>query len=72
MPRYRADMLIQDVLTSHPAAAEVFGRHGLACSSCFAADLETLEAVAQMHDVSVEALIAELEALPEVPEEEGR
>jgi len=70
MPRYRADMCIQDVLTSHPGAAAVFQRHGLACGACFAADMETLEAVAQMHGVSVEALIAELEELPEQRERE--
>jgi hybrid cluster-associated redox disulfide protein len=72
MPRYSADMLIQDVLTSHPHAAAVFERHGLACGSCFAADMETLAAVAHMHDVAVESLIAELDALPEPSEKEGR
>ena len=63
--RYRADMLIRDVLTSHQDAARVFARHGLACPSCLAADMETLGAVAHMHDVELETLIAELNALPE-------
>ncbi len=72
MSRYNPEMLIQDVLTSHPQAASVFARHGLACPSCLAADIETLQAVASMHDVSVDTLIAELDALPALPEEEGR
>ena len=72
MARYRPDMLIQDVLMSHPAAASVFERHGLGCPSCIGADMETLEAVAHMHDVSVSDLIAELEALPQLQEKEER
>lgn len=70
MPHYRADMRIQDVLTSHPGAAAVFQRHGLACGACFAADMETLDAVAHMHGVSVDLLIAELEELPDLHETE--
>lgn len=68
MRRYHADMLIQDVLTSHPGAAAVFERHGLGCGGCIGADIETLQAVAQMHDVDVELLIRELEALDAVHE----
>jgi hybrid cluster-associated redox disulfide protein len=70
MPRYHADMLIQDVLTSHPGASAVFERHGLACGACLGADIETLKAVAQMHGVSVQELIAELDELPEQRERE--
>lgn len=72
MPRYSADMLIQDVLMSHPGVSAIFERYGLACGSCFAADLETLQAVAHMHGVSVESLMAELDALPDPSWEEGR
>lgn len=72
MPRYSPDMLIQDVLMSHPGVTAIFERHGLACGSCFAADMETLQAVAHMHEVSVETLIAELDSLPDPSEEEGR
>ncbi len=61
--RFTPDMLIRDVLTAHPDAVSVFQRHGLGCPSCLGADMETLEAVAHMHDVSVQALIADLEAL---------
>lgn len=63
MPRYSPDMLIQDALLSHPGAAEVFERHGLACAGCLASGMETLGAVATVHEVSVDALLGELEAL---------
>jgi hybrid cluster-associated redox disulfide protein len=58
-----ADTLIRDVLCSVPGAAVVFERFGLGCASCMAADMESLSAVASAHDVSVSALLAELDAL---------
>ena len=63
MPRYCPAMLIKDALLSNPAAAEVFERHGLACAGCLASGMETLSAVAAVHDVAVDALLGELEAL---------
>jgi hybrid cluster-associated redox disulfide protein len=61
---FTEDMLIRDVLVSHPDAANVFERHGLACASCLAAGMESVAAVASMHEVSVEGLLAELNDLP--------
>lgn len=58
-----ADMLISDVLSSCPGAVTVFERHGLSCAACLAASMETLSAVAHIHDVSVEALIHDLNSL---------
>jgi len=60
---YTRDMLIRDVLTSHEGAAEVFERHGLACAMCMGAEMETLASVATMHDISVDVLIDDLNAL---------
>ena len=68
---FTEDMLIRDVLVSRPDAAGVFERHGLACASCLAAGMESVAAVASMHEVSVAALLAELNELPaDLPEEE--
>ena len=73
MSRYRADMPISEVLSSHPNAPDVFERHGLACAGCLGASIETLEAVAHMHGVSTETLIGELNALAhEATDEEER
>jgi hybrid cluster-associated redox disulfide protein len=67
---FTVDTLIRDVLIAHPDAADVFERHGLACPSCLAAGMESISAVASMHDVSVHALLAELNDLPAPPAEE--
>lgn len=70
MARFTPDTLIKDVLVSHPDAADVFDRHGLACPSCLAAGMESVAAVASMHEVPVASLLAELNDLPDGPAEE--
>jgi hybrid cluster-associated redox disulfide protein len=60
---YTSDMLIRDVLLSDEAAPAVFERHGLACCHCLAAEMETLAAVASMHEIPVDVLLADLNAL---------
>ncbi len=70
MARFTPETLIKDVLVSHPDAADVFDRHGLACPSCLAVGMESVAAVASMHEVSVTSLLAELNALPDGPAEE--
>jgi hybrid cluster-associated redox disulfide protein len=57
------DMLIRDVLTAHPESTAVFERHGLACAGCLAADMETLSSVASMHDITLDVLLRDLNAL---------
>jgi len=60
---YTRDMLIRDALLSHEGASAVFERHGLGCGHCLASEMETLSAVASMHDIPVDVLIADLNAL---------
>ena len=62
MESVTGETLISDVLVSHPRAVEVFSRFGLGCPSCFAASMETISAVASMHDVALERLLEELNA----------
>lgn len=54
---------------SHQGAAAVFERHSLGCPSCLAAELETLASVATMHDISVDVLLDDLNALHRMSEE---
>ena len=61
------DTMIREVLVNYPDAAAVFDRHGLACASCLASGMETVSAVAAMHDVSVDGLLAELNQLSDLP-----
>jgi hybrid cluster-associated redox disulfide protein len=60
---YTSDMLIRDVLLSDEAVPAVFERHGLGCIHCLAAEMETLAAVAAMHEIPVDVLLADLNAL---------
>lgn len=57
-------MVIRDVLVSHEGAAGVFDNLGLACAICLGAEMETLESVAVMHDIPVDRLLEDLNALP--------
>lgn len=54
------DMYISEVLAECPGAVQVLERHGLACAACLAASMEQLSAVATVHDVSLEALLDDL------------
>ena len=63
MDRFTPDTLIRDVLTSDPRAAGVFEKHGLGCPMCMAADMDTLASVATMHDITVDTLLDDLNAL---------
>jgi len=63
MMQYTRDTLIRDVLNSAAGSPAVFERYGLGCPMCLAADMETLSSVATMHDIPVDGLIADLNAL---------
>ena len=70
MDEITRDMLISDVLLSRPDAVDVFERHDLGCATCFASTMETVAAVAAMHDVSVDDLLADLNERPQTSTEE--
>jgi len=69
---YTQDTLIRDVLTSHAEAASVFEHHGLACAVCMGADMESLSSVATMHDIPLDTLLADLNALNDPDSEVDR
>lgn len=54
------DMIIADVIRSHPETLEVFKRFRLECYECQIADLETLEHGAGVHKVAIEELLEAL------------
>ena len=60
---FREDTLIKDVIASRPGAGAVLESHGLSCGSCLAASMETLSDAANVHDVPVDQLLAELNEL---------
>jgi hybrid cluster-associated redox disulfide protein len=60
---FREDTLIKDVIAARPGAGAVLASYGLSCGSCLAASMETLSDAANVHDVPVGQLLAELNAL---------
>jgi hybrid cluster-associated redox disulfide protein len=63
MAPYTRDTLIRDVLTSHEGAVAIFERYGLGCAVCLGADMETLASVATMHEIPLDDLLDDLNAL---------
>jgi hybrid cluster-associated redox disulfide protein len=68
---YTQDTLIREVLTAHSEAVTVFERHGLACAACLGADMETLASVATMHEIPLNELLSDLNALTDTDSEVG-
>jgi hybrid cluster-associated redox disulfide protein len=69
---FTRDMMIREALLMHEGASGVFVRHGLGCGHCMAAEMETLAAVAVMHEISVDVLLEDLNALgPAAGEDEN-
>lgn len=54
------EMKIGDIIRQHPATIKVFSRHRLECLECQIADLETLEHGADIHNISIDTLLEEL------------
>jgi hybrid cluster-associated redox disulfide protein len=63
--RFTENTLISDVLDAYPGTTAIFESHGLGCASCLAAGMETISAVALMHDVSSDVLLDELNEFAE-------
>lgn len=63
LPMITKSTPIIDALRSHPQACEIFTRHGMGCIGCMGSMTETIENGARMHDIDIEALLAELNSL---------
>ncbi|MDP2211983.1 MAG: DUF1858 domain-containing protein [Candidatus Aquicultor sp.] len=61
--RFSKDMLIEDALTAHPKALDIFLKYDMVCVGCLASSVESLENGANMHNVSIEDLVSELNGL---------
>lgn len=54
---------IIEALRLHQDARKIFAKYGMGCIGCMGSLTETIENGAKMHDIDVEALLAELNAL---------
>lgn len=62
---FSAEMTLAEVRAAHPRADEVLARHHLGgCAACAVADVETLREGAAVHQLDLEALLGDLQALP--------
>lgn len=57
------DMSIFEALQKHPAARDVFKKHGMHCLDCMGSTEETIEAGAKMHGIDLTILLKELNEL---------
>ena len=54
------DMVIGEILRSHPEAAEILMTFGMGCVVCPSSQMETLEQAAMVHGLDLEKLLQEL------------
>ncbi len=54
---------IIEALRLHAKACEIFTKYGMGCTGCMGSTTETIETGATMHEIDVEALLAELNDL---------
>ncbi|HWR05232.1 DUF1858 domain-containing protein [Sporomusa sp.] len=54
---------IIEALRLHSQACKIFAKYGMGCIGCMGSTTETIETGATMHDIDVEALLAELNEL---------
>lgn len=59
-PAITADMLMGDIVSQYPIAAEILTRYGFHCIGCMISPYESLEAGAAVHGIPVDPLIKEL------------
>jgi hybrid cluster-associated redox disulfide protein len=63
MTLFAKDMSILTALELDPRARAVFERHGMACSLCIGAQLESIESGAIMHAVDPDVVVGDLNRL---------
>ncbi|MDW5300241.1 MAG: DUF1858 domain-containing protein [Sedimentibacter sp.] len=54
------DMIINQVVSARPDAAEILMAYGMGCVGCPSAQMETLEEAAAVHGMNLELLLAAL------------
>ncbi len=68
---FTKEMSIYEALQAHPQARDVFIRHGMGCISCMGATMESIENGAAMHGIDADAIVEDLNRLPEPAKSES-
>lgn len=59
------DMLIDEIIRKYPQTGSVFEKYNMPCEGCALAPTSTIENEAQMHNVPLNKLLAELNKVVE-------
>ena len=54
------DMVINEIISAKPGAAQILMANGMGCLGCPSAQMETLEQASEIHGLNIEKLLKEL------------
>jgi hybrid cluster-associated redox disulfide protein len=60
-----------EALQADPRAREVFAAHGMGCVGCMGVSMESIEDGAKMHGIDPAVVLAELNKLTALPEDQS-
>jgi hybrid cluster-associated redox disulfide protein len=63
-------MSLMEALQADPRAREVFAAHGMGCVGCMGVSMESIEDGAKMHGIDPEVVLADLNRLTGLREEQ--
>jgi hybrid cluster-associated redox disulfide protein len=64
-------MSLMEALQAEPRAREVFAAHGMGCVGCMGVSMESIEDGAKMHGIDPEVVLADLNKLAALREEQA-
>jgi hybrid cluster-associated redox disulfide protein len=67
---FTKDMSLMEALQADPRAREVFAAHGMGCVGCMGVSMESIEDGAKMHGIDPEVVLADLNRLTGLREEQ--
>jgi hybrid cluster-associated redox disulfide protein len=62
---------MMEALQADPRAREVFAAHGMGCVGCMGVSMESIEDGAKMHGIDPEVVLAELNGLTALAEDQS-
>jgi hybrid cluster-associated redox disulfide protein len=68
---FTKDMSLMEALQAEPRAREVFAAHGMGCVGCMGVSMESIEDGAKMHGIDPEVVLADLNKLAALREEQA-
>jgi len=70
MDIFKKEMPMMEALQADPRARDVFAAHGMGCVGCMGVSIESIEDGARMHGIDPDVVVAELNKLGSLPEDQ--